>query len=118
MRDLLSDDVATHKINGEVPRVGVENTPESTLDYRVMGHVKDRVEMLQKRRGPPTEQTPAFTIEFNPLEKTLYVVPNASPLETIWLFGRVGGQNEWGAAGLQFIKMDRNELLLGVPLYV
>ena len=41
----------SHKLNGTVPRVGWERTPEDSLDYKVMGHVQKRAMLLKKRRA-------------------------------------------------------------------
>ena len=74
-----------------------------------MGHVQKRVNLLRKRRGGEV----LWTIEFNPLEKSLYVL---RPDEVaVWLFTREGGVEEWGEQGLEILGMTRDELSRGAP---
>ena len=117
----------SHKLNGTVPRVGWERTPEDSLDYKVMGHVQKRAMLLKKRRATAEPSD----IEFNPLEKTLYVLPMgkaATQAENalveqalqlfqtqIWLFTRLNGVEEWGEEGLKVLGMAQEDLLRGCP---
>ena len=109
VQDHMSPDFSNHKINGIVPRVSCERTPDSNLDYKVMGHVQKRVNLLRKRRGGEV----LWTIEFNPLEKSLYVLRPDEP--AVWLFTREGGVEEWGEQGLTILGMTREELSRGAP---
>ena len=82
-----------------------------------MGHVQKRAMLLKKRRAVPEP----WLIDFNPLEKTLYVLPvgketaGAAGQTMVWLFTRLNGVEEWGEEGLRLLGMSQEDLLRGSP---
>ena len=111
LRDHLDHQETAHLINAALPKISAERKPEDALDHNVMGHVKRRALLLQKRRAPEGRR---WTIEFMALEKSLYVhMPDDS--RPRWLYTRVYGYEEWGDVALGLIKCDKEELTRGGP---
>ena len=106
--DHLNSGCASHLIGGVLPSVSCERRPEDSLDYKVMGHVQKRCELLRKRRGGAV-----WTVLFVPLEKSLYIQMPGE--EDRWLFTRLMGSEEWSPETLAFLNFSVEELMRGAP---
>ena len=111
MRDhMMLEKQGHHQVNSITPRVKLERKPADALDYKILGHIENRLKLLARRMS----ESPDWTVDYNALEKSLYV-KTPERARPYWLVTRNDGNEEWGNEALAFLGFDNNDLITGAP---